>query len=179
MVAVGLFLAVFSGLSGCATTGKGKMDLGGKALTVGDQAPELAIGKWVQGQPVEKFVPGKVYLIEFWSTLCGPCIASMPHLAEIQKTYGNKIHVIGVTTDSERDVLRFLQSPYREGFPQTAAQVADYTIAVDQIGTTNSRFMRAAQQRTIPTAFLVGKDGKIKYIGHPNKMGAALRDAMN
>ncbi len=56
-------------------------------LMVGDQAPALSIGNWVKGSPVKSFEPGKVYVIEFWETWCGPCIRNIPHVNEIQKEY--------------------------------------------------------------------------------------------
>ena len=54
-------------------------------LKVGDKAPPLGKGQWVKGEPVKEFESGKVYVIENWATWCGPCIAAIPHVTEIQK----------------------------------------------------------------------------------------------
>ena len=73
------------------------------SLKGGDPAPPLKVSKWLQGEPVKAFEPGKVYVVEFWATWCGPCIAFMPHLAELQAEYKDKsVTVIGFTA---RDVL--------------------------------------------------------------------------
>lgn len=170
---LGSFLA-----SGCATTGS--KGLGGAGLLqVGSEAPELSVANWVQGSPVSEFEEGKVYIVEFWATWCGPCIAGMPHLAEIQKTYGDKVQVIGISSETQQTVLSGLQGIHPHVPTKTVAQVADYTLAVDNNGRTNAAYMKAAQIGTIPNAFLVGKDGRIKYIGHPGKIDNALEAALN
>ncbi|MBC8066497.1 MAG: TlpA family protein disulfide reductase [Chlorobia bacterium] len=65
-------------------------------LMVGDVAPKLEVSRWVQGQPVKTFEPGTVYVLDFWSTWCGPCIESMPKLSQMQREYGQKVIFIGV-----------------------------------------------------------------------------------
>jgi hypothetical protein len=66
------------------------LDLGGvvaaEPLTIGSPAPELKINTWVKGDPVGGIEKGKVYVIEFWGTACGPCIKCMPHLERPPKT---------------------------------------------------------------------------------------------
>ena len=75
-------------------------------LKVGDPAPKLQTGKWVQGEPVKEFQSGKAYIVEFWATWCGPCRTSIPHLNETFQKYKDKdLVVIGQDCWEQDDSL--------------------------------------------------------------------------
>src|SRR5262245_35067070 len=60
-------------------------------LTIGSPAPDLKVATWVKGQPVGGIDKGKVHVIEFWATTCGPCIRCMPHLSDLQRRHKDVI----------------------------------------------------------------------------------------
>src|ERR1700719_2095079 len=74
------------------------------SLTLCDPAPALNVTKWLQGEAVRKFDPGKIYVVDFWATWCGACIRSMPHLAELQDRYKDRgVTIIGFTSRDIRE----------------------------------------------------------------------------
>lgn len=137
------------------------------SLAIGDAPPPLAPMAWIKGAPVETFERDHVYVIAFFATWCGASRQSMPVLSEIARRHKGKLTVIGVNVrQTERGVAtvdvitRFVQERGRD---------MDYTVAMDD-PVRNSIFktwMRAAGMYAIPTAFIVGRDGRLTYVGIP------------
>lgn len=132
-------------------------------LKVGDKAPALSVEKWVKGAPVKAFEPGKTYVVEFWATWCGPCIASMPHLSEIQHKNKDKVTIIGMTSEDTRgNSLAKV-----EEMVTAKADGMGYTVAWDNGRTTNEAYMKAADRNGIPCSFVIDGTGTLAWIGHP------------
>lgn len=136
-------------------------------LTVGDPAPPLKVEKFVKGDPVKAFKPGHTYVLDFWSTWCGPCRASMPHLTELQKKFDGKITVIGVNIWEAPKYSDETLTKVQDFVKQNSEKMG-YTVAYDGAAKkADKAYMEAAGADGIPTAFVVTPDGKIAYIGHP------------
>ncbi len=139
-------------------------------LKVGDPAPALALKKFVKGEPVQGFEKGKVYVVDFWATWCGPCTASIPQLSELQKKYRD-ITFIGVDDgEDEKKVLPFLAK---------MGDKMNYRVALDDLasvptGATYEAFTDAADLPSTPTAFIVDKNSKIAWIGYPPNLPPVL-----
>jgi len=155
-------------------------------LSIGSDAPALNIEHWVQDgsgkfKPVTKFEKGKVYVVEFWATWCGPCIASMPHLAKLQAEYADKgVQLISISDEDLETVESFLERPVRgeEGANEKKTYrelTSTYCLTTDPDQSSSEDYMRAAGQNGIPTSFVVGKDSKIEWIGHPMELDAILK----
>ncbi|MCK4872797.1 MAG: TlpA family protein disulfide reductase [Phycisphaerales bacterium] len=143
-----------------------------KSLTIGDPAPSIDIAHWVTGEPVKELESGRVYIIEFWSTRCGPCLRSMPHISEVQQHYGDKVTVISVSDEDLATVTGFLAKDHPDG--GLWADIIKYRLTTDPDQSVKNDYFRAAGQRGIPTAFIVGKDTRIEWIGHPMRMEEPL-----
>lgn len=151
-----------------------------KDLDIGSKAPALDIEHWLQDgngffEPVKEFDSGKVYVVEFWATWCGPCIASMPHLAELQNKYrGRDVQIISVS-DETVDEVKDLLSQDNEQVGKTFDEITSaYSLTVDPDRSVHVGYMEAAKQQGIPTSFIVGKSGLIEWIGHPMELDAPL-----
>ncbi len=138
-------------------------------LTIGSPAPAIEIEHWFhEKKPITSFEDGKVYVIEFWATWCGPCITSMPHLAEIQATHPDELTVISVSDEDPETVEKFLD---REKEGSSFREITSgYWLTTDPDKSVSRDYMRAAGEGGIPTAFIVGKTGLIEWIGHPLRL---------
>ena len=135
-------------------------------LMVGHPAPKLQVSKWAQGEAVKEFERGKTYIVEFWATWCGPCVATIPHVNELHNKFKDKgLVVIGqnVLEDDTSKVEPFIK---KMGDKMTYRVALDTTEGENK-GAMAETWMKAAGQNGIPTAFVVNKEGKIAWIGHP------------
>lgn len=139
-------------------------------FAAGDKAPALSIEKWVKGEPVTGFEKGKVYVVEFWATWCGPCIKSMPHLTELQKEYKDRgLTIIGVTSADRSNTLEAVEKMVAD-----KGGTMDYTVAWDTERKTSESFMLAANQNGIPCSFVINQEGTVAFIGHPMMLDEVL-----
>jgi len=163
-------------------------------LTIGSDAPPINVEHWVQDgggkfKPVTKFENGKVYVIEFWATWCGPCIGSMPHLAQIQKDFADKgVQIVSISNEPLETVETFLERSIPDqilsgikGSDEDKDELltfkdltSAYCLTTDPDKSSDKSYMTAAGQNGIPCAFIVGKDQKIEWIGHPMSMDEPL-----
>lgn len=135
-------------------------------LMVGDKAPKLQTGKWVQGESVKRFDTNHVYIVEFWATWCGPCVGSIPHLNALWQEFKDKgVIVIGQDVwDSDAAVAPFVK---KMGTNMTYRVALDDK-SQDPDGFMNSHWWKQKENyHGIPTAFVINQDGIIAWIGHP------------
>ncbi len=128
--------------------------------------------KWIQGEPLKAFEPGKVYMFECWATWCGPCIAAIPHVNELHKKYfdkGLRIYGMNVWEDGEDKVDKFVKDK---------GDGMSYPVAYTGKGSAfENDWLKAAGVRGIPHAFIV-KDGKVVLTSHPSQLTDSVIEAL-
>jgi thiol-disulfide isomerase/thioredoxin len=147
-------------------------------LTLGSDAPKLEVKEFVKGEAVKGFEKGKIYVVEFWATWCGPCRTSIPHLTKLQKKY-KELTIIGVA------ILEQDQSAVAD-FVEEMGDKMDYRVALDKVpegsdgdeGAMVKHWMEPAEQKGIPFAVIVNGEGKVAWIGHPGEMDDTLEKVM-
>ncbi len=112
-------------------------------------------GTNLDGTPFDqKTLAGKVVLVDFWATWCGPCIAEMPNVLAAWNKYHDKgFEVVGISLDQDRKALEgFLTEkdiPWTILYEEPAGEGWQHPLAT-HYGITG-----------IPTVILVGRDGKV------------------
>lgn len=183
-------LALTAALGICLTAGAwaGDDDAPKKKIGIGDKAPPIDIAHWIKGveldeegklQTITDFEDGKVYVLEFWATWCGPCKAGMPHLSELQKKYKDyDVTVIGVSDEPLPTVVNFLFTTWKQD-GKIQNDRTEYVLTTDPDESVKNDYFRAAGLRGIPSAFIIGKDGHVEWIGHPMAMDEALESVVH
>lgn len=155
-------------------------------LTIGSKAPAIDIEHWVSDgkgefKHIEKFEDGKVYVVEFWATWCGPCIAAMPHISELQTKHAKQgLQIISISDEELPIVEKFLKRNMGKGDNgQTFGDLtSNYCLTTDPDRSVSKDYMEAAAQNGIPTAFIVGKKGMIEWIGHPMEIDEPIEKVL-
>jgi thiol-disulfide isomerase/thioredoxin len=138
-------------------------------LTIGSPAPPLKVDTWVKGDPIRGIEKGKVYVIEFWGTTCGPCIKCMPHLSDLQRRHRAVVFAC-LSTEPEQTIRDFLKKNDRN---------MGFRVGVDAKARMWKSWMEAAGLEGIPTAFIVDAAGKIAWIGNPAEIDEPLRQILD
>ena len=92
---------------------------------------------------------GKVILVNFWATWCGPCKAEIPSLVELQAEYRDDLVILGVSVDDPVEKMRPYAAQYKINYPLLVGNGREDV--QDAFGPLFG----------VPVSVIVGRDGKI------------------
>jgi len=119
---------------------------GGKPVKVGDTFPDLTSFGLEGKLPAD--LKGKVVLLDFWASWCGPCKESFPVMEELHKKYADKgLVILAVNVDETAEAMKdFLKD-----------HAATFTIVHDA----TKKLVGTASIGSMPSSFVLGTDGKV------------------
>jgi len=119
----------------------------------GKPMPAINVADWVNGQVKPEDMKGKVVIVDFYATWCGPCMAAIPHNNELLKKYKDKgLVIVGVCTSS-RGQEKMEQNAKDKGI--------EYPVARDP----DQKSANAWQVHYYPTYAIVDRKGVVRIIG--------------
>lgn len=132
----------------------------GTGPKIGDLPPLLEASTLLQAPPEAKLnaasLRGKVVILEFWATWCGPCVASIPHLNRLAEKFKDQpVQFVAITPEDEPKIKAFL-----------AKRAIKAWVALD----TNNAMNQAYGVTAIPHTVVLGRDGVIAAITHPDEL---------
>ena len=119
---------------------------------IGGAAPEISAREWInfKGPANLGDLRGKVVLVEFWATWCGPCIQSIPHLSELQHKYSARnFQLLSLVLEGHPTLDPFLKK-----------RPVDYPIGLE------SGSLQAYGIAALPQAFVIDPAGKVIWSGN-------------
>jgi hypothetical protein len=112
---------------------------------------------------VDGFEPDRVYLIQFWTTWSRQSRQAFDGFSDLQDRFREQgLTVVGVTDEAPAAVAAFLAGPDEPG-PRWGER-ARYALAADPDGSVHAAYVDASGAQ-VPIVFIVGRDGKVEWIG--------------
>lgn len=120
-------------------------------LDAGEVAPDFLAEQLGGGTLRLSDLRGKLVVVDFWATWCGPCLAEMPALKELHKRFGSdqRFALLGLSCDNEAAPAHKYAQDNALGWLQA------------HVGTTSVGVASKYTVRSLPATFLIGPDGKV------------------
>jgi thiol-disulfide isomerase/thioredoxin len=152
----------------------------GEALVkAGDAAPAFGVERFVKGEAIGTLEKGTVYVVEFWSTFCGPCVETVPELSRLQAQYRDqKVVIVGVDVweDGKMDGGTLKRV---EAYVAGRGEKMNYRVAYDGAARVmDTTWLKATGAPGIPWAVVVDREGKIAWTGHSMQVGLVLEEVV-
>ena len=121
---------------------------------MGNPAPDFRVEpvQGARGVVSMRELRGKVVVLDFWGTYCGPCKASFPKLQGLNAKYSSSgLHVLGISEDEPDDQAKIATFATTYG--------AKFPIAWDR----DKAIARVYKPETMPSTFVIDRKGVVRY----------------
>ncbi len=129
-----------------------------KGVGVGMQVPDIRFSNILNAPNKESSLAqlkGKVIILEFWATWCGPCLPAMEHLSELKEKFAGKMEVIAILHEEEDRLKRYIKRK-----PSLLWHIAD----------PNASFNEYFPHRFIPHTVIIDQKGRVAAITSPGEI---------
>ena len=130
-------------------------------VSAGDLFPALTAAELTGTVPD---TAGRVVLVDFWASWCAPCKASFPAFARLHANFASRgLVIVAVSVDEK-------PAPY-------ASFVQKWQPPFAVVRDTNQKLVSAVNVPSMPTSYLVGRDGRVRFV-HRGFHGSATEEEL-
>ena len=142
---------------------------GMESAMVGKPAPDFTLDLLGQGKKTFHLadMKGKVVILDFWATWCGPCLQAMPQVEAVAEEFKDKgVHLVAVNLEEDAKTISSMMERHK----------LKMTVALDRDGTTALKY----QANAIPQTVIIDKEGNVArlFVGGGPKLGEQLKAAV-
>ncbi len=132
-------------------------------VKIGLPAPNFKLPSLSGGEISLSQYKGKIVMLDFWATWCGPCRMTMPLLERLQKEYPNNLVLLAINLQEPKDVVR----------DYVRTQGINSQVLLDEEGSVGESYGTSS----IPMQILVDRSGIVRHIqlGFNPRMSSELR----
>lgn len=120
------------------------------SLQVGSIAPDFSLSSTSDATVTLSTFRGKIVMVNFWASWCGPCRAEMPDVQRVSSKYAGDLIVLGVNDEDTLSTIRDFAQQFELTFP----------LLIDSTGNVSAQY----KIRAYPTTFFVDREGYIFHI---------------
>lgn len=136
-----------------------------KGLQDSDNPPALQVEGWMNSDPLSlEKLKGKVVVLDFWATWCGPCIGSIPKTNKLMEKWGDKVVIIGICHPRGSDKMAATAKKHGIKFP----------IAIDPVEKTDVSY----KVNGYPDYYIIDQTGKLVVADCANHKVEAVVDRL-